>query len=72
VFTTWHEITELPDGLDPDRSIAVICGSGQRAATAASLIEHFGARKVIHIVDGGVPSWGRLGYPLEQSETVTA
>jgi len=72
VFTTWHDITEIPDGLDPGRSIAVICGSGQRAATAASLIERFGARQVIHIVDGGVPKWGRLGYPLEQSETVTA
>jgi hydroxyacylglutathione hydrolase len=72
VFTTWHEITDIPDGLDPDGSIAVICGSGQRAATAASLIERFGARQVIHIVDGGVPQWGRLGYPLEQSETVTS
>jgi hydroxyacylglutathione hydrolase len=72
VFRTWHEITELPDGLDPDRSIAVICGSGQRAATAASLIERFGAREVIHIADGGVPQWGRLGHPLEQSESVSA
>jgi hydroxyacylglutathione hydrolase len=72
VFTTWHEITEVPDGLEPDRPIAVICGSGQRAATAASLIERFGALKVIHVVDGGVPQWGRLGYPLEQSETLSA
>jgi hydroxyacylglutathione hydrolase len=72
VFKTWHDITELPDGLDPEQPIAVICGSGQRAATAASLIERFGAEHVIHIVDGGVPKWGRLGYPLEQSETVTA
>mgnify|MGYP001390963008 CR=1 FL=1 len=63
----WHDITELPPGLDPDRPIAVICGSGQRAATAASLVQRHGARHVIHVVDGGVPKWGRLGNPLEIS-----
>jgi hydroxyacylglutathione hydrolase len=63
--TTWHDITELPDGLDADRPIAAICASGQRAATAASLLARFGARHMIHVVDGGVPQWGRLGYPLE-------
>jgi len=64
VFRAWHDITEMPAGLDPDLPVAVICGSGQRAATGASLIERFGADHVIHIVDGGVPTWGRLGYPL--------
>jgi hydroxyacylglutathione hydrolase len=72
VFTTWHDITEIPAGIDPTRPVAVICGSGQRAATGASLIERFGAERVIHVVDGGVPKWGRLGYPLEQSEPATA
>jgi len=72
VFKTWHDITEIPAGIDPKRPVAVICGSGQRAATAASLIERFGAERVIHVVDGGVPKWGRLGYPLEQSEPATA
>jgi hydroxyacylglutathione hydrolase len=71
-FKTWHDITELPAGLDPKQPVAVICGSGQRAATAASLIERFGAERVIHVVDGGVPKWGRLGYPLEQAEPATA
>jgi len=72
VFKTWHDITELPAGLDPEQPIAVICGSGQRAATAASLVERFGAKQVIHIVDGGVPKWGRLGYSLEQTKPVAA
>ncbi len=74
VFKTWHDITEIPAGIDPRQPVAVICGSGQRAATGASLVERFGAERVIHVVDGGVPKWGRLGYPLEQSEpaTVTA
>jgi glyoxylase-like metal-dependent hydrolase (beta-lactamase superfamily II)/rhodanese-related sulfurtransferase len=66
-FRTWHDITEMPESLDPSRPIAVICGSGQRAATAASLIQRFGGQQVIHVVDGGVPKWGRLGNPLEKS-----
>lgn len=72
VFQTWHDITEIPAGIDPKRPVAVICGSGQRAATAASLIERFGAERVIHVVDGGVPKWGRLGYPLEPAEPAMA
>ena len=66
-FETWHDITSLPEGLDASKPIAVICGSGQRAATAASLIARFGARDVIHVVDGGVPKLGRLGVELETS-----
>ncbi|MEO8967173.1 MAG: MBL fold metallo-hydrolase [Solirubrobacteraceae bacterium] len=65
VFRAWHDITEVPAGLDPGLPIAVICGSGQRAATGASLIQRFGAEHVVHVVDGGVPMWGRLGYPLQ-------
>ncbi|MHB1468020.1 MAG: MBL fold metallo-hydrolase [Solirubrobacteraceae bacterium] len=64
-FAAWHDISEMPEGLDPKRPIAVICGSGQRAATAASLIQRFGGERVIHIVDGGVPKWGKIGHPLD-------
>ena len=38
-FMPWHDIDELPDGLDPTRPIAVVCGSGQRSAVAASLVQ---------------------------------
>ncbi|HEX2127570.1 MAG TPA: rhodanese-like domain-containing protein, partial [Thermoleophilaceae bacterium] len=62
----YHDIDALPGGLDPDRPAAVICASGQRSATAASLLSAYGARNVIHVVDGGVPLWGRLGKPLER------
>jgi glyoxylase-like metal-dependent hydrolase (beta-lactamase superfamily II)/rhodanese-related sulfurtransferase len=65
-FTPWHDIDDLPDGLDPSRPIAVVCGSGQRAAVAASLVQRHGASQVIHVIDGGVPAWGRLGQPLER------
>ncbi len=55
-FTPWHDIDALPDGLDPAEPIAVICASGQRAATAASLVARAGAERVIHVVGGGVPT----------------
>jgi glyoxylase-like metal-dependent hydrolase (beta-lactamase superfamily II)/rhodanese-related sulfurtransferase len=56
VFMPWHDIEAIPDGLDAGRPIAVVCASGQRAATAASLVARAGAEQVIHVVGGGVPS----------------
>jgi hydroxyacylglutathione hydrolase len=64
-FMPWHDIDGLPAGLDPSRPIAVICSSGQRAAVAASLVQRHGAASVIHVIEGGVPAWGRLGNRLE-------
>jgi glyoxylase-like metal-dependent hydrolase (beta-lactamase superfamily II)/rhodanese-related sulfurtransferase len=68
----WHDIKAIPEGLNPAKPIAVICGSGQRAATAASLVRCFGGEQVIHVVDGGVPKLGRMGLELERSETPAA
>ena len=65
LFVPWHDIRSLPEGIDALRPVAVICASGQRAATAASLMARLGAAHVIHVVEGGVPAWGRLGHPLE-------
>ncbi|HEY4279273.1 MAG TPA: MBL fold metallo-hydrolase [Conexibacter sp.] len=62
----YHDIRALPDGLDGDRPIAVICASGQRAAVGASLLERFGADDVIHVVEGGVGTWTRAGWPIER------
>ena len=62
----YHDIHGLPDGIDPARPVAAICGSGQRAAVAASLLKRFGAEDVIHVVDGGVPRWQREGWPIER------
>ena len=61
----WHDIDGLPEGLDPDRPIAVVCSSGQRSAVGASLVQRHGG-KAIHVIDGGVPAWGRLGHELER------
>ncbi len=61
---TWHDITQLPEGLDCSRPIAVICASGQRAATGASLVRRYTDAEVMHVVEGGVPELGRLGMQL--------
>ncbi|HZO36207.1 MAG TPA: MBL fold metallo-hydrolase [Solirubrobacteraceae bacterium] len=71
-FCAYHDIKALPEGISADRPVAVICGSGQRAATGASLLQHFGARDVIHIVDGGVPRWGRHGWLLSAQPATEA
>ncbi len=64
--TAYHDIHELPDGLDAGQPVAVICASGQRAAIAASLLKRLGVGEVIHVVDGGVPRWKREGWPVER------
>jgi glyoxylase-like metal-dependent hydrolase (beta-lactamase superfamily II)/rhodanese-related sulfurtransferase len=66
LFTPWHDIEGLPERLDPSRPVAVLCSSGQRAVVAVSLLQRHGAERVIHVVDGGVPTWERLGRPLER------
>jgi hydroxyacylglutathione hydrolase len=60
----YHDIHALPEGLDPERPIAAICSSGQRSAVAASLLKRYGAGDVIHVVEGGVGTWKRSGWPI--------
>jgi rhodanese-related sulfurtransferase len=66
VFEPYHDIDGVPDGIDPERPVAVVCASGQRSAVAASLLKRHGATDVIHVVDGGVPLWERSGWPVER------
>jgi rhodanese-related sulfurtransferase len=65
VLTPWHDITGIPEGLDPTKPIAVICAGGPRAATAASLLKRHGASDVIHVVDGGVGDLAAQGVTLQ-------
>jgi glyoxylase-like metal-dependent hydrolase (beta-lactamase superfamily II)/rhodanese-related sulfurtransferase len=65
VHMPYHDVDGIPDGLDGERPIAVICSSGQRSAVAASLLRRAGAREVIHVADGGVGTWARAGGALE-------
>jgi hydroxyacylglutathione hydrolase len=64
--TPYHDLRDVPDDLDPDRPVAAICASGQRAAVGASLLQRHGFADVLHVVGGGVPLWGRRGFPLER------
>jgi glyoxylase-like metal-dependent hydrolase (beta-lactamase superfamily II)/rhodanese-related sulfurtransferase len=64
VSVPWYELRGRPDGVELDRPLAVLCSSGQRAGTAASLLRRHGAERVLHVVDGGVPTWGAT-LPLE-------
>jgi rhodanese-related sulfurtransferase len=66
LFTPYHDLHGLPEGLDPHRPVAVVCASGQRAAVAASLLQRHGAEEVIHVVDGGVGTWEMQGFPVER------
>ncbi|HEX4107144.1 MAG TPA: MBL fold metallo-hydrolase [Solirubrobacteraceae bacterium] len=63
----YHDVTSIPPDMDPARPIAAICGSGQRAALAASLLARHGAQRVLHVTPFGVPYWGRSGHPLERT-----
>jgi rhodanese-related sulfurtransferase len=67
VHRPYHDLDGIPEGIDPARPIAVVCGSGQRSAVAASLLQRHGAREAIHVVDGGVPLWERSGWPVERA-----
>jgi hydroxyacylglutathione hydrolase len=71
VHTAYHDVDGIPDGLDPERPIAVICSSGQRSAVAASLLLRHGAKHVIHVADGGVGTWHNHGWPMEPGHTPT-
>ena len=62
----YHDLHELPDALDPARPVAVVCASGQRSAVASSLLQREGASDVLHVVDGGVGTWARQGWPIER------
>ncbi len=68
----YHDVDGIPEGLDAKRPVAVICGVGLRSAVAASLLQRHGASDVIHVVDGGVPTWEHLGHPLERPAAAAA
>ncbi len=60
----YHALSELPEGLDPEAPVAVVCASGQRAGIAASLLRRLGVEDVVHVTGGGVGAWERAGGPV--------
>jgi glyoxylase-like metal-dependent hydrolase (beta-lactamase superfamily II)/rhodanese-related sulfurtransferase len=66
VHVPYHDVRGTPDRIDPARTVAVICSSGQRSGVAASLLRRHGVRDVLHVVDGGVGTWAQRGWPVEE------
>jgi hydroxyacylglutathione hydrolase len=65
ISTPWHDISARPEELDQERPVAVLCGSGSRAGTAASLLAAADQdMEVLHVVNGGVRTWERAGRSL--------
>jgi len=61
----YHAVRGVPEGIDRDAPVAVICSSGKRSVVAASQLKRFGLEDVIHVADGGVGTWRELGQPVE-------
>ncbi|MDX6645325.1 MAG: hydroxyacylglutathione hydrolase [Miltoncostaeaceae bacterium] len=72
IHVPYHDLRDVPAGLDPERPIAVICASGMRSGVGASLAQRAGARRAIHVIDGGVGTWERCGGPIEREEEIAA
>ena len=72
IFTPYHDICGIPEEIDPRQPIAVICSSGQRSGVAASLLRLHGAQQVLHVVDGGVATWARHGWPVSEQRAASA
>jgi hydroxyacylglutathione hydrolase len=67
VHIPYHDIDGLPQELDRDRPVAVICESGRRSVVAASLLQRYGRSDVLHVVEGGVGTWTRKGYAASRA-----
>jgi rhodanese-related sulfurtransferase len=66
VNARYYELAEVPEGIDPERPVAVVCSAGRRSGIGASLLRRAGAQDVIHVVGGGVAD------ALDASEKVEA
>ena len=63
----WHDLVEAPAELDREQPVVVMCTTGPRAATAGGLLARQGFRRVVHVAEGGVATWVKLGLPLERA-----
>lgn len=61
-----QDLDEVDESPDPQRPVAVYCGSGYRASLAASLLERQGFESV-HNVLGGWKAWRAADYPVEDT-----
>jgi rhodanese-related sulfurtransferase len=67
VHVPYHDIRDVPGELSAGSPIAVICESGRRSVVAASLLQRYGRPDVLHVVEGGVGTWEKRGYPASRA-----
>jgi hydroxyacylglutathione hydrolase len=60
------QLSSRVEELDPKQPVAVVCASGSRSESAASLLGQKGF-SVIYNLQGGMDSWQRAGYSMEQN-----
>ncbi len=72
VCVPWHDLDGVPEELDPDRPIAVMCATGPRAATAAGLLRRSGCANVLHVAEGGTAGAARLGLDVRRGGDAAA
>jgi hydroxyacylglutathione hydrolase len=72
VHIPYGELLDRLGELPADRAIATVCSGGKRSGLAASILQREGFDDVIHVGNGGIGTWQRLGHPIERSEPVAA
>ena len=65
VHIPFAELTGRQDELSRDATIAAVCSGGKRSGMAASILQREGFEHLVHVADGGVGTWRRLGHPVE-------
>lgn len=58
----FYTIEQHLDRLDATRPLAVICGSGQRSAIAASILQRHGFQHIFNVI-GGMEAWEKAELP---------
>ncbi|PYE51142.1 MBL fold metallo-hydrolase [Deinococcus yavapaiensis] len=66
--TLWEDLPKL--GLDPERPVAVYCGSGYRSSMAVSILERHGFKDARNVL-GSVSAWKAAGFDLSLPSEVS-
>jgi hydroxyacylglutathione hydrolase len=66
VHIPYAQLMRRLDELSRERPIATICSGGKRSGLAASILQREGFDRLIHVADGGVGTWRRLGHPVRR------
>jgi hydroxyacylglutathione hydrolase len=65
VHMPFYAIEQHFGKLDATQPLAIVCGSGQRSAIAASILQRHGFRHIFNVV-GGMEAWEKAGLPEVQ------